>query len=154
MEQRGHRLQQQQQQHQHQQNEKVYLLTRSVASTKEFPDNSANRFCNVLTLPVDLDVDRAYVVGLTNLHVPIHRCVLEKDDHRSSNIQYNIGLFKYTEEEGYILDTSFPTKKLFSLAPNININGLYADGEDSRASSNIPYELGTNFASVQTRIYD
>ena len=94
-------------------NEKVYSLTSSIASTNEFPDNSANRFCNVLTQPVDLDVDTGYLVGLTNLHVPIHRCVLEKDDHEFSNIQYNVGLFNYTEEDGYILDKSFNNKKLF-----------------------------------------
>ena len=99
----------------------IHLIATSSASINEFSNNNANRFTNILQNEIDLDIDTDYKIGLVNLHTPSYCCILDKNDHLSSNIQYNIGLFNYSEG-GYTLDAN-KHKKIFSSAPNSNKNG-------------------------------
>ena len=108
----------------------IYLVATSQGSLQTYSKNTANSFTNDLKTKINLNPNTSYEVGLTNLHVPAYSCILHKNDHLTSNIQYNIGLFHHVQGR-YVLDKNF-NKKIFSLAPNRNINGLYRESEHKR----------------------
>ena len=72
----------------------LYLAVTSRGSETLF-DNTGSRFTNILAEKVDLDPNTGHEVGLLNYHIPKYCSILNKNDHVSSNIQYNIGLFNY-----------------------------------------------------------
>ena len=108
----------------------IYLVAHSHGSLDLYPKNTGNAFTNVLKTKVNLNPNNDHEVALTNLHVPSYCCLLHKNDHENSNIQFNIGLFRYSQGK-FKLDKNI-NKKIFSLAPDKNIKGLYTLPEYER----------------------
>ena len=105
----------------------IYLVAHSHGSLDIYPENTGNAFTNVLKTKVNLNPNIDHEIALTNFHVPAYCCLLHKNDHENSNIQFNIGLFHY-KQGGYKLDKNV-NRKIYSLSPNKNINGLYTHPE-------------------------
>ena len=96
-------------------------------SFDQYPSNKASNFTNNLKNRIVLDANVKYNVNLHNFHVPLHEVSLAGNDFYESNLQYNIGLFFHDPQShfgGYILDKT-TVKKLFNLAPNRDIQGIY-----------------------------
>ena len=127
----------------------LYLAVTSRGSEDVFPNNCGNSFTNILAEKINLDPNIRHEVGLVSHHMPAYGAVLHKDDHVTSNIQYNIGLFNYdNDKKEYVIDTNF-NRKLFSLAPNKNINGLYDHDEEGSIDRAGPLNRMGNYNYIQ-----
>jgi len=121
----------------------LYLAVTSKASAHLFP-NTGSRFSNILAEKLDLDPNTSYEVGLLNHHIPKYCSILNKNDHVTSNIQYNIGLFYYDhDKKGFDIDPQ-KNRKLFSLAPNKDVHGVYESGEDDKIDHSNPLHQSDN----------
>lgn len=113
------------------------LFATSNGSLDIYPDNVASKFTNHLKSEIKLNPDVNYEVRLANLHVPLYETSLIADDFEDSCIKYNIGTFYFDElsEGKYVLNKS-TAKTLFTLAPNVNIDGLFDQGDLKKYSFN------------------
>ena len=103
------------------------LYAVSNSSEELYPENNAAKFTNTLKSQIKLNPNLEYEVKLTNLHVPLYETCLVANDFEESTIKYNIGTF-YIDDRfrgSYVLDET-SVKPLFTLAPNVNIDGIFS----------------------------
>lgn len=125
----------------------THIYAMSNSSLDQYPSNSASSFENTLKSRIKLNPNLRYNVKLHNYHIPLHEVCLVGGDYVESNIQYNMAVFTrdpLAHYGGYTIDQS-TIKKLFSLAPDKDIEGIFNDRSDYyRFANNIKHP--NNFA--------
>ena len=107
------------------QNGNFTLFVTSNANLDMYPDNKASKFTNVLKQPIKLDPNVEFQARLANFHIPNAECIFKKNDFKSSNLKYNVGLFEYDTKSNRYLENKSYRREIFNLAPNKNIEGLF-----------------------------
>ena len=131
------------------------IYAASNGNLEMYPDNNPSAFINLLKTNVKLDPDIQYTVKLHNFHIPLHETSLIAGDYEESSIKYNVGLFYYDKRKTgrYMIDPS-SVRNLFTLAPEVNIDGVFGEGEHhfniGDPSNDINKDLGGGKPSVRS----
>ena len=108
----------------------VTLFLFSNCNMREYPDNNPASFSNIFSHRVNLDHGTSYEIALANIHLPSYINTVIKNDFLESYIEYRLGKFDFNEVTSqYELDQQ-SSKKLFRLAPNKSISGLYSKNNE------------------------
>ena len=105
------------------------IYATSNGSIIQYPDNKPSQFINTLKSQIKLDPNLKYNVKLHNYHIPLYETCLVGGDYINSCLEYNIGFFIHDpNKQSYVLDQS-SVKRLFTLAPEVNIDGIFDNEE-------------------------
>ena len=106
----------------------IYLYISSIASGNTFPDNTSSEFENRI-LPVHLDPNREYEIGLSNILFPKYFYCIRRGDpncsitfygriKQSDFNDYDYNLYTYLPERNMI--SNFSEKNIISITRGIN----------------------------------
>lgn len=107
--------------------EDIYLYVSSIASGDTFPENTSSEFENRI-LPIDLDPNRQYEIGLSNILFPkFFYCIRQSDVNCSITFGYRIKesdgstrTLQYTYLPERSLISNFNAKNISSITKYIN----------------------------------
>ena len=90
------------------------------------PTTTCQYSTSVLKQSIKLDPNVEFQARLANFHIPNVEYIFKKNYFQSSNLKYNIVFFfKYDIKSDRYFENKSYRRKLFNLAPNKNIKGLF-----------------------------
>ena len=114
----------------------IDFICASNGSLEIHPSNTCSKFINQFHTPIDLPSQEKYTIGVTKFSLPKFQAKLYEKDFKESQISYNISLFKYDKERSIYLPDENSTVELFTLAPNVDIYGLWPPGGENINQNN------------------
>lgn len=123
--------------------EEVYLYLSSIGSTDTFPKNNASSFENRI-LPLNLDPNREYEVGLTNILFPKYYYILKEGD-----VDCSIGFHSRIQQSMYD-DYEY---NFYTYSPNRNVISNLRDGSIPSIISTVNEQLWRELKEILKELH-
>ena len=109
------------------------ITLHSDANSDVYKGNCTSNFTNILKIPIKLQHDTEFEVGLGNVHIPNEQSILLKEDDETSFIQYNLGMFDHNNATGGWDLLQGSHKVLWKYVPNKDFVGVDAESNILKA---------------------